>query len=207
MKILLLEDDEILCESLKEYLKAEGFEVDLEAADLAGSPFQEDGYTVSLGAVRSVEARAVRLLVDLIGFDTGDELWIIDPTGPRVFGPFTGDDAEGDGILGQVIYDDSFDSTQVSLLYDAAGNLIDDGIYLYKYDAWNRLVEVQRKAATGDAAFAGGAFSELPKVGFEPTRGCPQRILSPPRLPFRHSGIKPQNKLFKVIHRHQLCQV
>jgi hypothetical protein len=28
----------------------------------------------------------------------------------------------------------------------------------------------------------------VPKVGFEPTRGCPQRILSPPRLPFRHFG-------------------
>jgi len=49
-----------------------------------------------------------------------------------------------------VIYDDPLDSTQVSLAYDAAGNLTDDGIYLYKYDAWNRLVEVQRKAAAGD---------------------------------------------------------
>ncbi len=29
MKILLLEDDEILCESLKEYLESEGFEVDV----------------------------------------------------------------------------------------------------------------------------------------------------------------------------------
>ena len=30
----------------------------------------------------------------------------------------------------------------------------------------------------------------MPEVGVEPTRGCPQRILSPPRLPFRHSGIQ-----------------
>ncbi len=28
----------------------------------------------------------------------------------------------------------------------------------------------------------------VPKVGFEPTRGCPQRCLRPPRLPFRHFG-------------------
>ena len=30
----------------------------------------------------------------------------------------------------------------------------------------------------------------VPKVGFEPTRGCPQRFLRPSRLPFRHFGIK-----------------
>ena len=26
-------------------------------------------------------------------------------------------------------------------------------------------------------------------VGLEPTRGCPQQILSLPRLPFRHAGL------------------
>jgi hypothetical protein len=29
----------------------------------------------------------------------------------------------------------------------------------------------------------------VPEVGFEPTHGCPRRILSPLRLPFRHSGV------------------
>ena len=28
----------------------------------------------------------------------------------------------------------------------------------------------------------------VPKVGLEPTRGCPQRCLRPPRMPFRHFG-------------------
>ncbi len=30
--------------------------------------------------------------------------------------------------------------------------------------------------------------SAMPEVGLEPTRPCGQRILSPSRLPFRHSG-------------------
>lgn len=29
----------------------------------------------------------------------------------------------------------------------------------------------------------------VPEEGVEPTRPCGQRILSPPRLPFRHSGV------------------
>ena len=41
------------------------------------------------------------------------------------------------------------------------------------------------------AAFVGwggeGCFV-VPKPGFEPGRGCPQRCLRPPRLPFRHFG-------------------
>ena len=33
-------------------------------------------------------------------------------------------------------------------------------------------------------------FTEkVPAVGLEPTRGCPQQILSLPRLPFRHAGL------------------
>ncbi len=76
---------------------AAGFDVQLEANDLVGSPFSMAGIRVALGAVRSVEARAIRLLVDLLGFEATDELWVIDPSGPRAFGPFTGDDAEGDG--------------------------------------------------------------------------------------------------------------
>ena len=29
----------------------------------------------------------------------------------------------------------------------------------------------------------------VPKVGVEPTRGCPHRFLRPARLPFRHFGV------------------
>ena len=41
--------------------------------------------------------------------------------------------------------DDDFSSTTMSLSYDDNGNLTDDGIFEYVYDAWNRLVEVTRR--------------------------------------------------------------
>jgi len=76
---------------------AEGFGIQVDADELVGEAFTEDGYTVTLGGVRSVDAEAIRLRADLIGFDDTDELWVIDPTVSRAFGPFTADDAEADG--------------------------------------------------------------------------------------------------------------
>ncbi len=38
----------------------------------------------------------------------------------------------------------------------------------------------------------------LPAMGLEPIRGCPQQILSLPRLPFRHAGV-PNNELYDSI--------
>jgi len=95
--------------------------------------------------------------------------------------------------LDQVIYDDSFDSTQVNLLYDAAGNLIDDGIYLYKYDAWNRLVEVQRKAATGDP-------QTIAVYGYD---GLGRRI----RKVVTHSGDRNRSERFYHDYRWRLLEV
>ena len=52
--------------------------------------------------------------------------------------------------------EDDFNSNQTSLTYDNAGNLTDDGVYKYVYDAWNRLVEVTRRPddTTTVAAYA-----------------------------------------------------
>ena len=37
---------------------------------------------------------------------------------------------------------------------------------------------------------SGGNEGEVPREGLEPTPPCGERILSPPRLPFRHLGKK-----------------
>ena len=48
-----------------------------------------------------------------------------------------------------------------------------------------------RSLVLGDAA-AGRvqpSIKVVPEEGFEPSLSCPRRILSPLRLPFRHSGV------------------
>ena len=46
--------------------------------------------------------------------------------------------------------DDNFDSNVLTLTHDHNGNLTDDGIHEYIYDAWNRLVEVTRRVDDED---------------------------------------------------------
>jgi len=45
--------------------------------------------------------------------------------------------------------DEAFGSSSKSVVHDKAGNLVDDGAFWYKYDAWNRLVKVQQAADSG----------------------------------------------------------
>ncbi len=51
-------------------------------------------------------------------------------------------DEAGDDL----VVDEDFASTNVTVSHNDAGNLIDDGIYGYPYDAWHRLVQVQASA-------------------------------------------------------------
>ena len=53
----------------------------------------------------------------------------------------TGDD-DIDDAGDQVVINETFGSTSVTVSHDDAGNLIDDGLLDYTYDAWNRLVLV-----------------------------------------------------------------
>ncbi|MCO6439103.1 MAG: hypothetical protein J5J06_18575, partial [Phycisphaerae bacterium] len=51
------------------------------------------------------------------------------------------DDA-GDDLVVDI---SDFSDTSHTPAYDDAGNLVDDGQYIYRYDAWNRLVKVRAK--------------------------------------------------------------
>ena len=50
--------------------------------------------------------------------------------------------------------DDDFDSNVLTLTHDHNGNLTDDGIHKYVYDAWDRLVEVTRRVDDEDTVAA-----------------------------------------------------
>ena len=50
-----------------------------------------------------------------------------------------------------------------------------------------RMTQKLKRKRTGIIAFL--SFLLVPVVGLEPTRCRHQRILSPPRLPFQHTGI------------------
>jgi RHS repeat-associated protein len=52
------------------------------------------------------------------------------------------DDDDIDDVGDKLVADMSFGSTSTTFSYDDAGNLVDDGTFIYTYDAWHRLVEV-----------------------------------------------------------------
>lgn len=60
-----------------------------------GSP--DAGYTAYSAAIVSTDALGLRLQVDLSNLLPGDEVWVIDQTVPRAFGPFGLDDHVDDG--------------------------------------------------------------------------------------------------------------
>jgi len=67
---------------------AVGLEIDLSGADLFGKFFQESGQYGWLGALRSADAVALRVKVDLQQLADDEQLWLLDPVSGRSFGPF-----------------------------------------------------------------------------------------------------------------------
>ncbi len=77
---------------------ATGHAVNLNAHECFGPPAADGAGRCFLAGIASEGALAVRLRVDLSGLQDGESLWVIDPTGPRAFGPFTAADAEDEGV-------------------------------------------------------------------------------------------------------------
>ena len=71
---------------------SKGFAVDLPAQDLFDDGFQDGAYRVYVVGLCSVDAEALRVLVDLSQLAVDDEVWLVDPMEPRAFGPYTADD-------------------------------------------------------------------------------------------------------------------
>ena len=61
---------------------------------------------------------------------------------------------DGSDGFDDMLVSDDFNSTTVTLTYDDNGNLTDDGIFEYVYDAWNRLVEVVLESGGDETTIA-----------------------------------------------------
>ncbi|MFO0838006.1 MAG: hypothetical protein U1D55_05720 [Phycisphaerae bacterium] len=67
-------------------------------------------------------------------------------------------DGDFDDAGDELVIDDNFNSTTTSLTYDDNGNLTDDGVFKYVYDAWNRLVKVTWRIKASPSTVATYAY-------------------------------------------------
>jgi len=71
---------------------AAGYPIGLSADELFDGGLPDGAHTAYLAAITSIDAEALRLVVDLSELGPGDEVWVLDPTEPRAFGPYTSED-------------------------------------------------------------------------------------------------------------------
>lgn len=76
---------------------ADGYWVGLDSAVLFEQGAPDNGGNVFVVRITSVDAMAVRLLVDLSGLGAEDEAWVADPDVRRAFGPYVAADARDGG--------------------------------------------------------------------------------------------------------------
>lgn len=76
---------------------ADGFPVGLSAAELFDVPFPSDGRNAFTCSITSLDAFALRLKLDLSLLGPDDEVFVIDATAARAFGPYTRSDVSEAG--------------------------------------------------------------------------------------------------------------
>jgi hypothetical protein len=79
-------------DTTKTFVIGDGFAVNVSPANLLPTSYFDGTTWIHLGTVTSVDALGMRLQFDLGTLDTGDQLWIIDPTVNRAHGPYTSAD-------------------------------------------------------------------------------------------------------------------
>ena len=82
------------------------------------------------------------------------------------------DDGDLDDAGDNVLVSEAYGSEDKTVVYDYAGNMIDDGDRVYEYNAWNRLVRVRAKE--DDYAIQTAEFDGLGRR----TKKCPIRDTS-----------------------------
>jgi len=82
-----------LSDNHKQLLVGSGFPLDMDSDDLFGEGVSDAPYMVYEAAVSSLDAESLRFLVDLSQLQEGEEVWVIDSTEPRAFGPYSSADA------------------------------------------------------------------------------------------------------------------
>ncbi len=75
---------------------AAGFPVDMVGAPLFGEPVRDGDAFVYMAGVSSIDAEALRVKVDLSNLPPSDEVWVLDTSAPRAFGPY----GSGDAVAG-----------------------------------------------------------------------------------------------------------
>ncbi|MAH31561.1 MAG: hypothetical protein CMG78_05820 [Marinobacter sp.] len=92
------ENESLLLESFEKKGKkqevARTFPIDLKGENFFFTSFADQGDQYYLGAFTSSDAYAIRVMVDLSELKDGEELYVIDRSLPRAFGPFTNKDQE-----------------------------------------------------------------------------------------------------------------
>jgi len=176
-------------------------------------PAIEDDQTVPL-------AREITWTLDNLGN------WVGDPAAsPPVPGLQRQDDTDGDGtpdVIQSISHavDDfnaltsvTTDSTSQDYVTDAAGNVIFDGLYVYQYDAWNRLISVNDPGTLEPDDFVAEAGPDRGKISPDPNDD-PLHAIGSQRYRLKYDGLGrligreafqglgagDQARLYKTIH-------
>ena len=143
----------------------EHFPVTLAPETMFPEPFNDGQRWVFLDSIQSTDAYGVRLQLDLSGLLTGQTLYIIDPTMPRAFGPYTAADALPDGrwmptVLGDtaqiLVYSDTNTKPVVGVL--SLSHIFEDLNNLPKILSCNVDIECETNPDIYDAANAVGVL-------------------------------------------------